>query len=81
MFSASTRLLCIRQDRRDFGPSVALLTEERGGRILCDTPQGVPIASGNPGLLTFSTERSLSFLPFGIDAFLSTHMWKLVENS
>ncbi|KAB0372201.1 hypothetical protein FD755_015993 [Muntiacus reevesi] len=49
--------------------------------IVCDAPPGVPIASANPGLLTFSLEYSLSFLPFGADAFLSTHTWKLVENS
>ena len=64
-----------------YASSVASLTEERGGRIVCAAPQGVPIAGGNPGLTTFSSECSLSFLPFGADAFLSTHTWKLVENS
>lgn len=91
MLRSSRETLCVDYHVRPFcksgrtgviyASSVASLTEERGGKIVCDTPQGVPIASGNPGLLTFSLECSLSFLLFGADAFLSTHMWKLVENS
>lgn len=40
-----------------------------GGKILCDTPQGVLTASGNPGLLPFHSNVPFPFFHFALMPF------------